>query len=185
MIYFYCENISLWNIKTMQTQQQDHSEQIHEFVQHLLEAMLKITDPLPEALTQLLNDLDELPPKDKPRHIANPTAFVRMCNILNRNTNPTMGELSQALAMPLPTATRMVDWCVENGYAERLSDASDRRIVRVAQTAKGRTLQEAIESIMAQSVQKIVSCLTDQEQTTLLALLRKIASALAEDKENG
>jgi hypothetical protein len=35
---------------------------------------------------------------------------------------------------------------------------------------------------MAQSVQKIVSCLTDQEQTTLLALLRKIASALAEDK---
>ena len=109
----------------MRTEQTQNSERIREFVQLLLEAMPKITDPLPEGLTQLLNALDELPPKDKPRHIANPTAFVRMCNILNRNTNPTMGELSQALAMPLPTATRMVDWCVENGYAERLSDASD------------------------------------------------------------
>jgi DNA-binding MarR family transcriptional regulator len=170
---------------TMQTEQTQNSERIREFVHLLLEAMPKITNPLPEALTQLLNALDELPPKDKPRHIANPTAFVRMCNILNRNTNPTMGELSQALAVPLPTATRMMDWCVENGYAERLSDASDRRIVRVAQTDKGRRLYEAIESIMAQSVQKIVSCLTDREQTTLLALLRKIASAPAEDKGNG
>jgi len=185
VIYLHCANISLWNIKTMQTQHQDHSERIREFVHLLLEAMPKITNPLPEALTQLLNALDELPPKDKPRHVANPTAFVRMCNILHRNTNPTMGELSQALAVPLPTATRMVDWCVENGYAERLSDARDRRIVRVAQTDKGRILQEAIESIMAQSVQKIVSCLTDREQTTLLALLRKIASAPAEDKGNG
>ena len=170
---------------TMQTKQTQDSERIHEFVQHLIEAMPQITDPLPEALTQLLNTLDELPPNDKPRHIANPIAFVRMCSILDRNTRPTMGELSQALAVPLPTATRMVHWCVENGYAERLSDASDRRIVRVAPTDKGRMLQEAMESILAQIVQNIVSCLTDQEQTTLLTLLRKIASAPAEDKGNG
>lgn len=56
----------------MQTQQQDHSEQIHEFVQHLLEAMPKITNPLPEALTQLLNDLDELPPRTNPAILLTP-----------------------------------------------------------------------------------------------------------------
>jgi hypothetical protein len=81
---------------TVRTEQTQNSERIREFVQLLLEAMPKITDPLPEALTQLLNALDELPPKDKPRHITNPTAFIRLCNILHRNTNPTMGGSADA-----------------------------------------------------------------------------------------
>jgi len=48
---------------TMRTEQTQNSERIREFVQLLLEAMPKITDPLPETLTQLLNALDELPPQ--------------------------------------------------------------------------------------------------------------------------
>lgn len=161
----------------MDNQRQNYSDRIREFVQYLIEAIPRITDPLPEALTQLLNDLDELPYKDKPRHIANPIAFIRTSIILHRNTNPTMGELSQSLGMPLPTVTRIVDWFVNNGYAQRLSDANDRRIVRVAHTDKGRKLHEGIASYLAQSVQGIISCLTEQEQTTLLTLLRKIASS--------
>jgi DNA-binding MarR family transcriptional regulator len=144
-------------------------------VQYLIEAIPRITDPLPEALTQLLNDIDELPLKDKPRHIANPIAFIRTSIILYRNATPTMGELSHALAVPLPTVTRIVDWFVNNGYVQRLSDASDRRIVRVSQTEKGRKLHEAIANFMAQSVGDILSCLTDEEQTILLKLIRKIA----------
>lgn len=177
MIYFHYENIANRKIIAMDNQQQNHTDQIHELVQHLIEAIPRITDPLPEALTQLLNDLDELPLKDKPRHIANPIAFIRTSIILYRNTNPTMGELSQALAVPLPTATRIVDWFVDNGYVQRLSDANDRRIVRVSQTEKGRKLHEAIASYMAQSVQEVLDCLTAKEQTTLLTLIRKIASA--------
>lgn len=161
----------------MDNQRQNNTNRIHEFVQYLIEAIPRITDPLPEALTQLLNDLDELPPNNKPRHIANPIAFIRTSIMLYGNTNPTMGELSQALAVPLPTATRIVDWFVDNGYVQRLSDVNDRRIVRVAHTDKGRRLHEAIASLMAQSVQEIVSCLTDKEQATLLALMRKIAAA--------
>ncbi len=86
-----------------------------------------------------------------------------------------MGELSQALSVPLPTVTRIVDWFVDNGYAQRLSDASDRRIVRVSQTEKGRKLHEAIANHMAEGVQEIVGCLTAEEQATLLTLIRKIA----------
>ena len=159
----------------MDRKQENHTEQIREFVQYLIEAIPRITDPLPDALTQLLNDIDELPLKDKPRHIANPIAFIRTSIILYRNATPTMGELSQALAVPLPTVTRIVDWFVDNGYIQRLSDANDRRIVRVSQTEKGRKLHEAIASHMAQSVEEIVGCLTAEEQTTLLTLIRKIA----------
>jgi DNA-binding MarR family transcriptional regulator len=157
----------------------------HEFVQHLLEAMRRITNPLPEALSQLLNELDELPPQEKPRNIANPIAFIRMSNMLYRNTSPTMGELSQALAVSLPTATRMVEWFVGNGYAQRLPDSGDRRIVRVGQTDKGRRLHGAIADHVAQIVQSIVGCLTEDEQMTLLTLLRKMALASTEDAGHG
>ena len=169
---------------TGQKEQKDNPDRMHEFVQHLVEAMPKFTGPLPEAFAQLLNDLDELPPQQKPRNIANPLAFIRMSGMLYRNINPTMGELSQSLAVPLPTVTRIVDWLVENGYAQRLSDASDRRIVRVAHTEKGSRLHEAIASLMAQSIHKIIGCLTDKEQATLLTLLRKIASTASEDVEH-
>jgi DNA-binding MarR family transcriptional regulator len=169
----------------MDNQRQGYTGRIREFVQYLIEAIPRITDPLPEAFTQLLNDLDELPIKDKPRHIANPIAFIRTSIILYRNASPTMGELSQTLAVPLPTVTRIVDWFVGNGYAQRLPDANDRRIVRVAHTAKGRKLHEGIASYLAQSVQEIVGCLTDHEQTTLLTLLRKIATASSKDAGHG
>ena len=148
-------------------------------------AMRRITNPLPDALTQLLTELDGLPPQEKPRNIANPIAFIRMSNVLFRNTSPTMGELSQELAVSLPTATRMVDWFVGNGYAQRLPDAGDRRIVRVAQTNKGRRLHESIEGHVAQLVQSIVGCLTEEEQITLLTLLRKMALASMEDTRHG
>lgn len=154
-------------------------------MQHLLGAMRSITNPLPEAMTQLLTELDGLPSQEKPRNIANPIAFIRMSNILYRNTSPTMGELSQALAVSLPTATRMVEWSVGNGYAHRLPDAGDRRIVRVAQTDKGRRLHESIEGHVAQLIQSIVGCLTEEEQITLLTLLRKMALASAEDTGHG
>ena len=45
-----------------------------------------------------------------------------------------MGELSNALSLPFSTATRMVDYLVARGYIQRLSDTTDRRVVRVALT---------------------------------------------------
>jgi DNA-binding MarR family transcriptional regulator len=157
----------------------------HEFVQYLVEALPRITNPLPEAFAQLLNELEDLPSQDKPRNIANPVAFIRMSDILYRNSSPTMGELSQALTVSLATITRMVDWFVGNGYAQRLPDAEDRRIVRVAQTDKGRRLHEAIRGHVAQIVQSIIGCLTYEEQMTLLTLLRKMALTSTEDAGHG
>ena len=166
---------------TSTTRRQTHRDQIQQFVEYLVEVLEKIRAPLPDEMAQLLSQLDDLSPEDKPRHIANPTAFYRMSSFLYRNASPTMGELSHALSVPLPTATRMANWWVENGYAERLPDANDRRIVRVAQTDKGRRLHDAIESHMGQSIQRVVACLKADEQATLLDYIRKVVYALRED----
>jgi DNA-binding MarR family transcriptional regulator len=89
-----------------------------------------------------------------------------------------MGELSDALSVPLSTATRMVDWLVKNGYAQRLPDPEDRRIVRVTLTSNGRKIYKAIESYIEQRFEQILSCLTVEEQGTLYTLLSRVMSAL-------
>ena len=160
---------------------QTEAEQTTQFVQYFVQVLDKVVTPPAEELGHLLGRLDETCAEDKPRHIAKPTAFYRMSSMLYRNPNPTMGELSHALSVPLPTATRMANWWVDNGYAQRMPDPSDRRVVRVALTDRGRRLHEAIEAQIARGVQKALGCLTPQERATLLGFVAKIAAALRED----
>lgn len=55
----------------------------------------------------------------------------------------TMGELAEAEQVRPPTMTRLVDGLVAEGLAKRAPDPTDRRLVRIAATAKGRQLLEA------------------------------------------
>lgn len=57
-----------------------------------------------------------------------------------------MGELSRATAIPQSTATRMVDWMVDNGYVDRFQDDEDRRVVRIRLTESGRDLLLAAQA---------------------------------------
>ena len=167
---------------TADISQQAYSNQIPQFVQLVSVIRAKLAAPPPAELAQLIDQIEEIRPKDRPHHIANANAFYRMSNVLYRNVNLTMGELSQSLSVPLSTTTRMANWWVNNGYANRLSDASDRRVVRVTLTDKGRRLHEVIEDRIAQDIQKVMGCLTAKEQDTLLIFMGKVAFALNEDE---
>ncbi len=59
-----------------------------------------------------------------------------------------MTDLSEDLGTPLSSATRMVDWLVGAGYAERLADPLDRRVVLVRLTESGRRLYQAISDFL-------------------------------------
>lgn len=143
---------------------------------------MKVASPPPDEVLQLISRLEGAQSKDKPHRIPNPVALYRIGSILHRKPGSTMGELSQALSVPLHTATRMVDSLVENGLADRLSDPEDRRIVRVTLTDNGRRFHEAIAAHVVQSTQRVMACLTPDEQGVLIALLHKVAASLIESK---
>ena len=73
-----------------------------------------------------------------------------MGSILYRGTNLTTGELGRAPSLPLSTTNRIAILWVDNGYAQRISDPDDRRIVRVALTDSDRLLYVTIENHMAE-----------------------------------
>jgi DNA-binding MarR family transcriptional regulator len=162
-------------------QQQPHAGQAGQFFEELMEILVKVTPP-PDEVLQLATRLEGAQFKDKPHLIFNPVAFRRIGSFLHQNPGSTMGQLSQAISVPLYTATRMIDTLVENGLADRLSDPDDRRIVRVTLTDKGLRLHETIEARLAQDFQGIMACLTPEEQRILIPLLHKVAASLKESK---
>ena len=112
--------------------------------------------------------------------MANPFVFFHAAVVLYRRGNLTMGELSEAVSVPFSTATRVASWFVDTGYAERLSDPDDRRVVRLALTDRGRRVNEAVQRHMAENVSRLLSALTAEEQETLVGLVRKVVNNLRE-----
>jgi DNA-binding MarR family transcriptional regulator len=104
--------------------------------------------------------------------------FYRISSSIYPGNDLTMGELSNALSVPLSTATRMVNWMVTDGYIKRLPDPEDRRVVRVALTEKGLEMHSTIKSYTEERVGTILSSLSTAEQTMLLQLIDKVISAL-------
>ena len=161
-------------------QQDIYDEQITAVVHGFMQVWNKFEVMLDKELANIQGRLNGIQSGKEPHAISNHELFYRVSNSIQQKGNMTMGELSSTLAVPLSTATRIVDWLVDNGYAQRLSDPEDRRIVRVALTDIGYEMHEIIESYIRQRVQQIFSCLTLEEQATLLTLIGKVVFALKE-----
>jgi len=165
---------------TEANQQDIYDEQINAVVHGFMAVWNKFEVMLDKELANIQGRLNGIQSGKEPHAISNHELFYRVSNSIQQKGNMTMGELSSTLAVPLSTATRIVDWLVDNGYAQRLSDPEDRRIVRVALTDIGYEMHEIIESYIRQRVQQIFSCLTLEEQATLLTLIGKVVFALKE-----
>ena len=160
------------------SQEHINDNQIESLLQDFLQIDIEFNAMLPKEIEQLHYIIDDIPTADKGQRFINCKLFPRMIYNLYRESDITMGELSHTLSVPFSTATRMVDWFVDNSYAQRLSDPKDRRVVRVALTESGRELYRTVERYMVQRFRQMLSPLTAEEQIVLLVLLEKIARAL-------
>ena len=162
------------------SQQKLHDEQITAVVHGFTQVWNRFEVMLGKELGQIQDRLNGIQPGKEPHTISNHELFYRVSNSIQQKGNLTMGELSNSLSIPLSTATRTVDWLVDNGYVQRLPDLEDRRIVRVTLTKIGQEMHHTIDSYIRQRVQQILSCLTFEERATLLTLFGKVVSSLRE-----
>jgi len=135
----------------------------------------------PENLTALKKQIHESHRSGKGAGIEDAGLFFNAGSVFSRYEGPiTMGELSRDLEVPLSTATRTMDWLVDNGYAQRLPDPKDRRIVRVKLTKTGKETYRAISTFMLERVEQALSQLTTAEQDVFITLLKKVLNAFEE-----
>jgi DNA-binding MarR family transcriptional regulator len=165
---------------TDDSQRQADDNLIASLVHDFQQIGIKFDAMLPKDLEQLRDLLDGIQIGDKPNRLINYHLFSRVSFNLYRVNNMTMSELSHALSVPFSTATRMVDWFVDNGYAQRLPDPEDRRVVRVALTDGGRELYQTTERYMVQHFRLMLSPLTVKEQNILFRIMEKVVRGMQE-----
>jgi DNA-binding MarR family transcriptional regulator len=108
-----------------------------------------------------------------------PTNFIMfqcIAGILYRDGTLTMGELSQATAIPRSTATRMIQWMVDNGYVDRFRDRKDGRIVRVRLTDSGTELFLAATVQLKEFAVEFLERLPAVQRTAVVLVLTDIVS---------
>jgi DNA-binding MarR family transcriptional regulator len=136
---------------------------------------------MPENIAAIRKQIHESNLSGKGPEMNDASLFYTVGNILSRNKGPiSMGKLSRDLDVPLSTATRTMDWLVNNGYAQRLADPKDRRIVRVELTEMGMEIYQAISTFMLEKVEQALNPLTLPERDIFITLLNKVLKGFEE-----
>jgi DNA-binding MarR family transcriptional regulator len=106
--------------------------------------------------------------------ITNFMMFLSIAGILHRYGSLTMGELSRTTSIPRSTATRMIDWMVDNGYVDRFRDGEDRRIMRIRLTDGGLELLLAAQAQLRELAGKFVERLPAVQRAAVILTLTDI-----------
>jgi DNA-binding MarR family transcriptional regulator len=178
--------LSTWKyIDTKETMQDPtlptHVTQFTEIIRHFIRLKSRLRTVLPddEEVVGIMARLMETHPQGKAASMADFDLLYNICVVFSQRQEPiTMGELSQALGVPLSTATRIVDWLVKNGNVERLPDPEDRRIVRVTLTETGRAMYQAGNESIRKRAELLLRPFTADERENLVLLLNKLVQGL-------
>ncbi len=157
-------------------------KQAFRFLLLILAELDRAPNTKPEEFTILTGQLARLHSKGQVPPIDDPISMYRVMYFLRKKENPKMSEIARALSVSLSSATRIADILVENGYAERLSDVKDGRLVRLALTDYGRKAHDVIEDYLLKDIRMSLDFLTVEEQSILLTLVDKITSGLKRNK---
>ncbi len=134
---------------------------------------------LPEQILNLKASIQEHNLREKLAQINDHDVIFTIGFVFSRQTEPiTMGDLSRILGVPFSTATRTVDWLVENGYVQRLADPEDRRVVRVELTEAGKKLYRTMNDLLLESVEQFLHNFSLEERNELGRLLGKLVDNL-------
>lgn len=100
----------------------------------------------------------------------------------------TMGQLSDHMSFPMSTATGIIDRLVKKGYMERGKSETDRRIVVISLTDKGKAFVESMKSLIISYIKKAYDVLNEEERETLFRIAEKITTSfqqLNSEKDQG
>jgi DNA-binding MarR family transcriptional regulator len=90
-----------------------------------------------------------------------------------------VAEIGKRLQIARPQMTHLIDKLVDLEIVERHTDTTDRRMINIALTDKGKTTIEAHDSRIRKAMRDTLSCFTDKELGDLSDSLRKLRDLLS------
>lgn len=102
---------------------------------------------------------------------------------LSLNESSLMSDVATGLGISFPAATKTVDRLVRKELASRAEDPSDRRVVRIRLTERGRKLVTDVYQERSRRYTTILSRLGPTEQAALQAGMESFITAAIDDKD--
>jgi DNA-binding MarR family transcriptional regulator len=159
-----------------------YASQFADLVRQAIRLKQRFRTVMPEDAARTRARIRDLLPEPNRMDRADYDLLYRVGSLIGEGEIPmTMGELASAAEVPLSTATRLVDTLVDNGYAERLSDPDDRRVVRVQFTPTGADLYRTLDELIQRRITSVLHGFSDEECQSLLRLANKVLHALMEE----
>jgi len=111
------------------------------------------------------------------------SAQIKLLTCFSNKSELTMTELSNNLAVSMPTMTAMVDRLVNSQMVERERDNIDRRVVRVKLTDAGEKILRKLVKIRRREMEKILMNLSEEEKESYLTSIEVVAQLLAKARQ--
>jgi DNA-binding MarR family transcriptional regulator len=99
--------------------------------------------------------------------------------LVDQNREIIMSQIADYINVPMSTATGIVDRLVKNGYLKRERSDSDRRVVVIMLTEKGKNLVNELKALIFKYINLINDELTDEERQLIFKLFNKIINILS------
>lgn len=97
---------------------------------------------------------------------------------LHENGPLSMGELAADMHLSVSTMTRVVDKLVRKSLARRVADRDDRRVCRVALSARGRELWLRVQADLVESDVAVLRALAPAEREGLIRAIGLLCGAV-------
>jgi DNA-binding MarR family transcriptional regulator len=109
---------------------------------------------------------------------------LRVIVFLGKNDDVRMKDISDHMNLLGSTLTSISDKLVEKGCVKRARAESDRRIVRLELTEKGRKVFEELRKMKKQRGKNLLDLLEDEEKLTFVDLMKKLAERSKKNEKN-
>jgi DNA-binding MarR family transcriptional regulator len=104
-------------------------------------------------------------------------------DLLAKKGKLTMNELSRQMGLAKSTMTRIVNTMVREGWIEQVKDPSDRRLVNVQLTQKGKRMAERLGVSSQEYVQRILRHIPSEKIPQVLDSLQWIVKSVGKEVE--
>jgi len=97
---------------------------------------------------------------------------------INKKKSLSMSDAAEMFKISLPTATVLSDKLVNFGLVQRDESKTDRRIVNISLTEKGKSLLKKAMKVRHQKINKTLEYLSLEDKKELLRILGNLSSSI-------
>jgi DNA-binding MarR family transcriptional regulator len=92
-----------------------------------------------------------------------------------------MTDLARVLNVTTAAVTGLCDRLVRDGYAERVSDPNDRRVVKIRLTAEGKKIMRHVHEHRKKAMIKMFGVISQEERESYLSILEHMKEHLSDE----